>query len=159
MPERQYWLMKTEPNTFSIEDLKRAPNQTTGWEGVRNYQARNFLRDQVKVGDGVLFYHSRVEPIGVVGIAEVVREAYPDPTAVDPAHRYYDPKSTPENPTWCQVDIRLVKILPRPVTLQQLKTTPGLEQMKVVQTGMRLSVQPVTPEEWATVLRLSGEVP
>jgi len=126
-----------------------------GWDGVRNYQARNFMRDEMKVGDGVLFYHSSVDPPGVVGIAEVAREGHPDPTAFDPDDIHHDPKSDPENPRWYMVDVRFVRAFPRMVTLEELKAAPGLENMKVTQRGMRLSVQPVTPEEWEIVLRLA----
>jgi len=156
MAETRYWLMKSEPDVFSLSDLERAPGRTTGWEGVRNYQARNYLRDQFKTGDRVLFYHSRVEPIGIQGVAEVVREAYPDPTAFDPSSRYFDPKSKVASPTWLQVDVRFVCAFPAPISLAQLKQTPGLERMMVVQKGSRLSVQPVSIEEWGIVLALAG---
>lgn len=150
-----YWLFKTEPNVFSIEDLKKAPKKTTFWEGVRNYQARNYLRDQIKKGDLVLFYHSRIEPIGVVGIARVTKEAYPDPFALDPSHKYYDPKSTPEKPIWYGVEITLEEEFPRCVSLKELKSTPGLENMVVVQKGSRLSIQPVTAKEFQIVRKLA----
>jgi predicted RNA-binding protein with PUA-like domain len=152
---RRYWLMKSEPQAFSLDDLRACPDGTDHWDGVRNYQARNFMRDEMKVGDGVLFYHSSVDPPGVVGLAEVAREGYPDHTAFDPDDPHYDPKSDPANPRWYMVDVRFVRAFPRMVTLEALKAAPGLEHMKVTQRGMRLSVQPVTPEEWAIVLRLA----
>jgi predicted RNA-binding protein with PUA-like domain len=154
--KKRYWLMKSEPGTFSIDDLRR--DGKTCWDGVRNYQARNFMRDEMAVGDGVLFYQSRVKPMGVYGIAKVASDAYPDPTAFDPAEPHYDPKSDPANPTWMMVDIAYVATLDPPVTLDDLKKTPGLEKMMVIQRGSRLSVQPVTPEEWDIVLRLSRQV-
>lgn len=157
MPKR-YWLMKSEPSVFSIQDLEKAPNQTTSWEGVRNYQARNFLRDDVKVGDGVLFYHSNAEPPGIAGVAEVVRAAYPDQHAFDAAHKYHDPKSKPEAPTWYMVDIRFVSALPRVIPLEELKTVAGLEDMMVTKRGSRLSVQPVTPDEWKIVMKLAKKM-
>ena len=155
--ERRFWLMKTEPGTYSIADLKR--DGSTCWEGVRNYQARNLMRDEMQVGDRVLFYHSQTKPMGIYGIAEIVREAYPDDTAFDPKAKYYDPKSDPANPTWLMVDVGYVATVDPPVTLERLKQTPGLEQMQVVQKGSRLSVQPVTPEEWDIVLSMAKQVP
>ncbi len=156
MASRRYWLFKSEPSVYSFDDLLAEPDQTAWWEGVRNYQARNFLRDQVQVGDGVLFYHSRVKPPAVVGTAVVVRAGYPDETAWDPSSRYHDPRSSPENPIWYRVDIRADRRFPNPVPLPLLKRTPGLENMMVTRRGARLSIQPVTPEEWAIVLRLGG---
>lgn len=153
---RRYWLFKSEPDVFSFQDLQGAPGQSTGWEGVRNYQVRNYLRDQCRLGDGVLFYHSRLEPMGVVGIAEVVEEATPDPTQFEPTSPYYDPKARPASPPWLQVRIRAIRPLERVVTLAELKATPGLEKMGVVQRGSRLSITPVTPEEWQLVLTLAN---
>ena len=152
---KQYWLVKSEPDVYSIADLRR--DGKTCWDGVRNYQARNFMRDDMQVGDGVLFYHSSAQPMGIYGMAEVVRAAYPDHTAFDPTDKHYDPKSDPENPTWIMVDIAHVRTFKEPMTLTTLKQTPGLEKMQVVQRGSRLSVQPVTPEEWEIILRL-GQV-
>ncbi len=149
----QYWLMKSEPETFSIEDLKQSPKQTTGWDGVRNYQARNFMRDTMKVGDRVLFYHSSCKVPGVVGIAEVVKEGYPDDTAWDKTSEYYDPKSTPENPRWYRVDIQLKEIFPEIVTLTAIKEDPKLQEMKVVQKGQRLSIQPVTRKDFEHICK------
>jgi len=150
---RRYWLMKTEPSAFSLDDLKAKGVEP--WDGVRNYQARNLMRDEMRVGDGVLFYHSSTDPPGVVGLAEIAREGYPDPTAFDPKAAHYDPKSRPEAPTWYLVDVRFVRAFPRIVTLAELKATPGLEHMKVVQRASRLSVQPVTPDEWRIVVALA----
>jgi len=117
----KYWLMKSEPEVFSIDELAKSKNQTTFWDGVRNYQARNFMRDEMKIGDKVIFYHSNTEPPAAVGICEVVKEAYPDFTAFDPKSKYYDPKSKKENPTWFMVDIKLVKKFDRPVSLEEIK--------------------------------------
>jgi predicted RNA-binding protein with PUA-like domain len=152
MAKKRYWLMKCEPGAYSIDDLER--HGTTSWEGVRNYQARNLLRDEVKAGDSVLFYASSAEPSGVTGVAEVVREGYPDPFAWKRGHKYYDPESDPAHPTWYAVDIRFVEKFPGIVPLATLKATPGLEQMRVVQKGSRLSVQPVTAGEFQIVRRL-----
>ena len=152
----RYWLMKSEPNAFSFDDLLAAKGRRTHWDGIRNYQARNFMRDEMRTGDRVLFYHSNAKPPGVVGVAEVVKNAYPDPTQFDPASDYHDPKSDPEDPRWLMVDIRAVRELPRLVELDELKSRPELAEMAVVQRGQRLSIQPVTPEEWAVVLELGG---
>lgn len=146
---KRYWLMKTEPESYSIDDLER--DGTTFWNGIRNYQARNFMRDDVKPGDGVLFYHSNAEPPGIFGVAEVVRAAYPDHTQFDPESKYFDPKATPENPTWVMVDVKFVRKFSAPVSLAELKETPGLEEMMVTRRGSRLSVQPVTAQEWKIV--------
>src|SRR5262249_10194563 len=140
--ERRYWLLKSEPSSYSIDDLER--DGTTGWEGVRNYQARNFIRDDMKPGDGVLFYASNAEPTGVTGLAQVARGGYPDPSAFRPDHKYFDPKSDEASPTWYTVDVRFVEKFPEIVALATLKATPGLEAMVVLQRGSRLSVQPVT---------------
>lgn len=149
---KKYWLMKCEPAAYAIDDLER--DGTTTWEGVRNFQARNYLRDEMKKGDGVLFYASNAEPSGVAGLAEVAREAYPDPYAFQEGHEYHDPKSDPADPTWYMVDIRFVEKFPGIVPLATLKETPGLEKMVVTQKGSRLSVQPVTKEEFEIVRRL-----
>lgn len=150
-----YWLFKTEPTTYSIDHLAAEPDQTTLWEGVRNYQARNFLRDNVKVGDKVLFYHSNTEPPGVVGECRVTRAAYPDPTALDPDSKYFDPKSSPDNTRWFVVDVKLVKRYKKIVPLEELRETPGLEEMVVARRGNRLSITPVTADEWKIVQRLA----
>ncbi|MFQ5508875.1 MAG: EVE domain-containing protein [Leptospirillia bacterium] len=152
---RRYWLMKSEPDAYSIDDLAAEPDGTGHWDGVRNYQARNLMRDEMKVGDQVLFYHSNTKPPGVVGIAEIAREGYPDHTAFDPAEHYYDPKSDPDNPRWFMVDVRFIRKFPRKVSLDELKVTPGLEAMKVIQRGQRLSVQPVTRNEWDIIVQLA----
>ncbi len=146
-----YWLMKTEPSVYGIDDLAAQPDQTDHWDGIRNYQARNYMR-QMKKGDRVFIYHSNVKEPGIVGIAEVVREAYPDFTAWDPESKYYDPKSTPENPRWDMVDVRLVERFPRTITLEELKADPELADMKVVQKGNRLSITPVTEAQWRRIL-------
>jgi predicted RNA-binding protein with PUA-like domain len=153
--EKRYWLMKSEPNVYAIADLQR--DGTTCWDGVRNYQARNFMRDDMRVGDGVLFYHSNAKPMGIYGVAEVVREAYADDTAFDPSDPHYDAKSDPANPTWMMVDVGYVGTFKEPIPLATLKQTPGLENMPVVQRGSRLSVQPVSREEWELVMGL-GEL-
>jgi len=154
MAQKRYWLMKCEPGAYSIDDLER--DGESSWEGVRNFQARNLLRDEVKVGDGVLFYASNAEPSGVTGIAEVSREGYPDPFAFRSGHKYHDPQSDPRQPTWYAVDIRFVEKFPEIVPLATLKAAPGLADMRVVQKGSRLSVQPVTAREFEIVRRLGG---
>lgn len=153
----RYWLVKSEPGTFSWDDLWRSPKRTTSWDGVRNHQARNFMRDDMRVGDPVLFYHSSATPTAIVGIAEVAREAYPDHTALDPSSEYHDPKSTPERPIWMMVDIRAVEPFVAPVTLEQLRGVKGLEKMMLLQRGSRLSVQPVTEREFEIVRRMGLE--
>lgn len=152
--EARYWLVKTEPETFSIQDLQRAKQQTTCWDGVRNYQARNFLRDSMKLGDRVLVYHSNAEPSAVVGLAEVVRESYPDHTAWDPHDPHYDPQSTPDAPRWFMVDVRLLEIFPTALPLERLRQVPGLAEMELLRKGSRLSVQPVRPQEFDTIVKL-----
>jgi predicted RNA-binding protein with PUA-like domain len=153
-----YWLFKSEPSSFSLEDLKHRPGATEHWDGVRNYQARNFLRDEVQVGDLVLFYHSNIAEPAVVGIAEVVRVGYPDFTAFDPESNYFDPKSNPEKPSWYMVDVKFVRELPRPVTLSELKTVPELSGMALLNRS-RLSIQPVRKEEWDLILKLAAVKP
>lgn len=148
-----YWLMKSEPSTYSIEDLAKEKNQTTTWEGVRNYQARNLLRDDIKKGDRVLFYHSNAKPMAVVGTATVVKEGYPDPFQFDPKSKYHDPKSNPEDPRWFMVDIRLDEVFNHPVTLHEIKEVKSLSDMKLVQRGQRLSVQPVRKKEWDWIVK------
>lgn len=150
--QKRYWLLKCEPSTYSIDDLKR--DGKAGWEGVRNFQARNYLRDEIKAGDGVLFYASNADPSGVSGLAEVVKDGYPDPYAFDPKHKYFDPTSNPEKPSWYTVEIRFVEKFPGVVSLATLKATPGLENMMVTRKGSRLSVQPVAPEEFSIVVKL-----
>lgn len=151
-----FWLFKSEPDVFSYEDLTRSPRRTTGWDGVRNYQARNFLRDQVKKGDRVLFYHSGADPPAIAGIAEVVEEAHPDPTAFDPNSNQFDPESDPKAPTWYQVSVRAVRSIQPPLTLPRLREDPRLKGMELLRKGSRLSVQPVSAEHFAVVLELAG---
>ena len=153
---KRYWQMKSEPTEFSIEDLASQPDQTDHWDGVRNYQARNFMRDEMQVGDGVLFYHSRTKP-AVVGTATVVRAGYPDHTAWDPQSHHYDPKSTPENPIWFMVDIRFASRFKRPLPLAELRRIPGLENMTLLRRGNRLSVMPVTAKEFDIIVGAAGE--
>jgi len=149
---KKYWLMKCEPEAYSIDDLER--DGKTSWEGVRNFQARNFMRDEMNVGDGVLFYASNADPSGVTGLAEIVREGYPDPFAFQKKHKYFDPKSNPEKPTWYLVDVGFVAKFREIIPLATLKETPGLEKMMVTQKGSRLSVQPVTKAEFDIVSKL-----
>ncbi len=149
-----YWLMKSEPNAFGIDDLAQMPDQTEHWDGVRNYQARNMMRDDMQVGDLVLFYHSNCKPPGVVGMMEVVREGYPDFTAFDPQSKYFDEKSDPQKPRWFMVDIKLVRKFKRLLSLDELKLHPELEGMKLLQRGNRLSITPVSEEHWEFILRL-----
>jgi len=151
-----YWLMKSEPDVFGIDDLAACPEQTEPWDGVRNYQARNMMRDEMKVGDQAFFYHSNCDEPGIVGIMEVVKEGYPDHTAFDPENKYYDPKSNPENPRWFMVNLRYVRRLRRNISLAELKeyAEGPLEGMPLVRRGNRLSVMPVTPEQWDFILNL-----
>ncbi|HET8761453.1 MAG TPA: EVE domain-containing protein [Nitrospiria bacterium] len=151
---RRFWLMKSEPEVFSIEDLRRADGQTTCWDGVRNYQARNFLRDGIKTGDGVLYYHSNAQPPGIAGEAVVVRDGYPDFTAFDPDDPHYDTKSDPNRPTWYMVDVRFVRACKALIALDRLKAISTLRSMLVLRRGMRLSVQPVTTKEWDAIMAL-----
>jgi predicted RNA-binding protein with PUA-like domain len=146
--------MKSEPDVFSIEDLAKAKSQTTGWDGVRNYQARNLLRDEIAVGDGVLFYHSSVDPPAVAGLARVVRAGYPDPTQFDPKSDYYDKDSPRDAPRWFSVDIAFDRKLTRPVTLPELRGEAALADMVLLRRGSRLSVQPVTPAEWKRIVAM-----
>ena len=154
-----YWLMKSEPATFGIDDLARAPQQTAGWDGVRNYQARNMLRDDFRVGDRAFFHHSSCEVPGIYGTMEVVRAGHPDPTAFDRTHRYFDVGSDPSNPRWCQVEVRLLRKFAQPVTLPALRehATGPLRDLIVLRRGNRLSVMPVTADEWKFIHRLARE--
>lgn len=151
---KKYWLVKSEPEAFSIDDLIKNKEQTTYWDGVRNYQARNFIRDEMKKGDGVLFYHSSSETMGVFGICEVVKEGYPDHTQFDPDSHHYFPSADPKNPVWYMVDIKFVKKFKAPVTLQDIKDNPKLKNMRLVQRGNRLSVMPVEKNEWDEILKM-----
>jgi predicted RNA-binding protein with PUA-like domain len=156
--DRRYWLLKSEPESFSFDDLWNAPDHTTHWDGVRNYQARNYMRDEMKKGDLAFFYHSGAEP-GIVGIVEIVREGYPDHTAVDPKDPHYDPRTNrgDESP-WSMVDIRAIERFPRPISLSELRTKPELEGMPLLQKGNRLSVQKVGAAEWNAVVALAKQV-
>ncbi len=149
----RFWLFKSEPEVFSIDDLEKADEQITYWDGVRNYQARNYLRDEIKLGDQVLFYHSNCEPPSIVGICEVVRRGYPDFTAFDPNDPHYDPKSKEFEPTWFMVDIQLKKKFKQPLSLEEIRQNPKLANMKLVQRGNRLSVMEVTREEWNEIVK------
>jgi predicted RNA-binding protein with PUA-like domain len=151
---RRYWLTKSEPAAFSIQDLKKMPKQTTFWDGIRNYQARNFLRE-MKVGDGVLFYHSSADPPAVVGTATIAAEARPDPTQFDPKDGHYDADSPKDAPRWYGVELKLESIFKREIPLEELRTVPALAEMVLLKRG-RLSVQPVTPEEFRTIVKLGG---
>ena len=154
----RYWLMKTEPTTFSVEDLERAKRQTTGWDGVRNYQARNHMRDGMKLGDRILFYHSSTDPTAIVGTATIAREAYPDDSAWNKKSGYFDKRSTPENPVWVRVDVKFESEFAVPLTLAELRTLPELKDMVLLRKGMRLSVQPVTPTEFNAILAHAGKL-
>ncbi len=151
MTPRRYWLLKSEPTEFSIDDLRMRPDQTEPWDGVRNYQARNFLRDSFQVGDEAFFYHSGKDP-AIVGVVTVVRCGYPDHTAWDPRSKHFDPRSTPEAPVWFMVDVRLKEVFETPLPLAELRKMPELRNMMLLRKGVRLSVQPVSPEEFQAVL-------
>ena len=154
MPKPQCWLMKSEPESFSIDDLKRAKKQTTGWDGVRNYLARNYLRS-MRVGDHVFFYHSNAAPPAIVGIAEIVKTAYPDPTQFDQNDSHYDSKSKMEAPTWDVVDVKFVEKFAAPLSLEMLRDVAALKDMELLRRGSRLSVQPVTAAQWKAVVKLA----
>ncbi len=149
----RYWLMKSEPSEVSIDDLEAAPGQVLPWTGVRNYQARNFMRDDMRVGDGVLFYHSSCPEPGVAGLARIAGKPCPDTTQFDPADHYYDPKSTPDKPRWVQIDVSLVRKT-RLLSLREMRAAPELATMRVLATGNRLSITPVTHDEWRAVNKL-----
>ena len=149
-----YWLMKSEPDTFGIDDLNNKPEQTEHWDGVRNYQARNMMRDEMKVGDLVFFYHSNCDVPGIVGLMEVVREGYPDHTAFDPTDVHFDPKSDPAKPTWMMVDVKYVRHLKRNISLSELKQKPELAELALVRRGNRLSIMPVSKAQWDFILTL-----
>lgn len=148
---KNYWLFKAEPHIYGIDHLAAAPDKTGRWDGIRNYQARNFLRDQVALNDEVFIYHSSCKNVGIVGTAKVVKTAYPDPTQFNPESDYYDPKSTTENPRWVSVDIKLTKVFPRLISLAEIKAQPSLENMVLVKQS-RLSTQPVTADEWKFII-------
>ena len=152
-----YWLFKTEPGCFSFDDLMARPERTEQWDGVRNFQARNFLRDAIKLDDRVLIYHSNIPEPAVVGLARVVRAGYPDHTALDPHADHFDPKASPERPIWFMVDLQGIAPFPRPVTLAEIKAQPLLADMPLVNRS-RLSIQPVTEEQWQLILTMGGMV-
>jgi predicted RNA-binding protein with PUA-like domain len=152
---KRCWLVKTEPSTYSIDDLASDPQQTTCWDGVRNYQARNFLRDQMQVGDAVLLYHSNAEPSAVVGLAKVVRSGYPDPSAFDPNHHYYDPDSQVDTPRWFSVDLKLIKKFKRALPLSELRDQTQLDGLELLRKGSRLSVQPVSEDHFELITKLA----
>jgi len=151
-----YWLMKSEPDEVSIDDVMASPKHTTAWFGVRNYQARNFMRDQMQDGDGVLFYHSSCPEPGVAGLAVITGGPYPDASQFDPKSKYFDPKATQENPRWISIDVQgtqKTRLLP----LAEMRTIPALEEMVVLQKGSRLSITPVTPAQWKAIVKLIGK--
>ena len=152
----KYWLIKSEPGVFSIDDLAKAKNKTTHWDGVRNYQARNYIRDEMKVGDKVIFYHSNAEPPAAVGICEIVKEAYPDSSAFNPEDSHYDPKSKKDSPTWFMFDVKFVKKFSRHVSITEIKADKKLQKMNLVQRGNRLSVMPVTKDEFDEIVRMGN---
>jgi predicted RNA-binding protein with PUA-like domain len=147
----KYWLMKSEPEDFSLEDLRNRPKQLEPWTGVRNYQARNFMRDDMQVGDKVLFYHSSVVPPGIAGLAEIASEPFPDPTAFDSKSKYFDPRAGAQGTTWVAVNVKYVDTFPRLLPLEEMRRIPGLDSMLALQRGTRLSIQPVTPKEFKLV--------
>ncbi len=151
----QYWLFKSEPDVFGIDDLAGRPNYTEPWDGVRNYQARNYLRDDVGLGDQLFFYHSSCKTVGIAGVAEVVRAGYPDPGQFDPDSAYYDPKATREKPRWYSVDVKLVEHFDRVLTLKKIKDNPHISKIGLVKKGHRLSVMPVDPAEWQLLYGLA----
>lgn len=155
MSVQRYWLMKSEPDAFSIDDLANSPGQKTHWEGVRNYQARNFMRDEMKVGDKVFFYHSNAKPLAIVGTMEVASEPYPDPSQFDPKSKYFDEKATEETPRWHLVDVKLVQKFKNPILRDEIRDEPELADMMLIQRGSRLSIQPVTAHQWNKVMEMA----
>lgn len=151
-----FWLFKSEPDCFSIDNLMQRPHQTEHWDGVRNYQARNMLRDEIKKGDQGFFYHSSCSPPGIAGIIKVVRAGYPDFTAWDSQSDHFDPDSTPDSPRWYMVDVKFIKKFPRLITLEEIKKQPKLAHMVILRKGNRLSITPVSEKEWETVLKLGS---
>ena len=151
-----YWLMKSEPDVYSIDHLAKQ-KKPEHWDGIRNYQARNFMRDDMQIGDRVFFYHSNCAEPGIVGVAEVCSEAYPDHTAFDPESNYFDPKSDPDNPRWMMVDVKFVKKLKRNVSLSELRDHKSIADMRLLQKGNRLSIMPVAKKEWDYILKLDGK--
>jgi predicted RNA-binding protein with PUA-like domain len=157
--KKSYWLFKSEPDAYSLQDLEKEPKKTAFWDGIRNYQARNLLRDTIQIGDEILFYHSRIAKPAVVGTSIVVSEAYPDPTAMDSKSNYYDPKQTLEKPIWYGVDIQYVSRFSHQLNRDDLKKIKGLENMMVLRRGMRLSIQPVTTTEWRLIVKAGKPEP
>lgn len=153
----KYWLMKSEPDVFGIDHLRKMPRKTEHWDGVRNYQVRNMMRDEMKKGDQVLFYHSNCKEPGIVGLAKVVKEAYPDFTAFEPSSKYFDPKSNPQNPRWLMVDVQFVRKFTRNISLTELKTYKSLSEMLILRRGNRLSITPVSKKEWDFILKLENK--
>lgn len=151
-----HWLIKTEPTSFSIDDLEKRPNQTEHWDSVRNYQARNMLRDDMKLNDRAFFYHSNCAEPGIVGVVKIVRESYPDHTAFDPEDHHFDPKSSIENPRWFMVDVQLEKKFHRTISLAEMRTHPKLNDLQLLRKGNRLSVMPVNESQWESILKLLG---
>jgi predicted RNA-binding protein with PUA-like domain len=154
--QKKYWLIKSELEVFSFNDLKKSKNQTTYWDGVRNYQARNFLRDEMKKGDLVLFYHSNSDPLAVMGICEVVKEGYPDHTQFDPNNDHYDPKADPKSPSWIMVDVKFIREFKTPVTLDSIKSNQKLKDIKLIAKGNRLSVMPITKSEFVEIEKMGS---
>ena len=154
---KKYWLVKQEPTSYSIDDLADEKDKTTHWDGVRNYQARNFMRDDMKKGDRVIFYHSNAEPPAAVGVCEVVKEGYPDFTAFDPDSKKFDPKSDKDEPTWFMVDLKFIKKFKREVPLSEIKENKKLKDMKLVQRGNRLSVMPIKKEEFDEIVKMGKQ--
>ncbi len=153
----QYWLMKSEPDIYSIDNLAQQKGNTDHWDGIRNYQARNFMRDDMRKGDLAFFYHSSCPQPGIIGIIKIVREAYPDFTAFDSQHKYFDPKSDPEQPRWFMVDVKLVRKFKMTIPLQELKEHEKLQDMRLLQRGSRLSILPVTKQQWDYILKLENK--
>ncbi len=155
----KYWLMKSEPDVFGIDHLAKLPKKTDHWDGIRNYQVRNMMRDEMKKGDEAFFYHSNCKEPGIVGVMKVVKEAYPDFTAFDPKQKYYDPKSDPDNPRWLMVDMKLFRKFKRVITLHELKNCKPLAEMLILRRGNRLSVTPVSKKHWDYILKLENKTP
>jgi predicted RNA-binding protein with PUA-like domain len=155
----QFWLMKSEPDVFSLDDLEKAPGQRSMWDGVRNYQARNYMRDQMKTGDRAFFYYSNHDPAGIWGVVEIIGPAYPDPTQFDPTSKYFDPKSREDNPRWMLIDVRFLYRFPQPVTRDAMKNNPQLDGMLVMRPGNRLSITPVEPKHWYVIHKMAGFTP
>jgi predicted RNA-binding protein with PUA-like domain len=152
---KKYWLFKSEPGDFSIDDLGNSPGKRTYWDGIRNYQARNFIRDEMKKGDGILFYHSNSDPLAIVGTCEIVKDPYPDHTQFEPKNKHFDPGSVKKDPRWFMADIKLKEIFKNPVTLKELKENPKLKDFRLIQRGNRLSVFPVSKKEWDEINKMS----